>query len=122
MQTRFYWSVDRPSGLAPILSAMQLSTYAPADSSAPAFVVSKQIYANHYFDARLDVAALTDGPTPTPSTLVVLVRRVRFDHLASGGLFDLRGRVVRKLRDALRGEMVQTKQLVEQAYRERGTP
>ena len=122
VQTRFYWSVDRPSGLVPILSAMQLSTYAPADSSAPAFVVSKQIYANHYFDARLDVAALTDGPTPTPSTLVVLVRRVRFDHLASGGLFDLRGRVVRKLRDALRGEMVRTKQLVEQAYRERETP
>lgn len=120
--TRFYWSVDRPPGLAPILSATQLSTYASADPTAPSYVVSKQIYANHYFDARLDVAALTDGTSASPSTLVLLVRRVRFDHLASGGLFDLRGRVVRKLRDALRDEMTRTKQLVEQAYRERATP
>lgn len=120
--TRLYWSVDRPPGLVPILSATQLSTYESADPSVPSYVVSKQIYANHYFDARLDVAALTDGTSASPSTLVLLVRRVRFDHLASGGLFDLRGRVVRKLRDALRDEMVRTKQLVEQAYRERPTP
>lgn len=118
--TRLYWSVDRPPGLAPIMSAMQLSTYAGTDPRAPSFVVSKQIYANHYFDARLDVAALTD--VGSESTFVVLVRRVRFDHLASGGLFDLRGRVVRKLRDALRDELARTKQLVEEAYRTRTTP
>ena len=120
--TRLYWSVDRPSGLAPILSAMQLSTYESADPGAPAFVVSKQIYANHYFDARLDVAALTDGPSPGASTFVVLVRRVRFDHLVSGGLFDLRGRVVRKLRGALTDELAQAKRAVEEAYRARGIP
>lgn len=120
--TRIYWSIDRPPGLVPILSATQLSTYTSPDPDAPSYVVSKQIYANHYFDARLDVAALTDGPAASPSTFVLFVRRVRFDHLASGGLFDLRGRVVRKLRDALRDELARTKELVEQAYRERATP
>lgn len=117
--TRLYWSVDRPPGLAAIFSATQLSIYSAPDQSAPSFVVSKQIYANHYFDARLDVAVLSDVAGPAPATFVVLVRRIRFDHLASGGLFDLRGRVVRKLRDALRDEMARTKALVEEAYRAR---
>ena len=120
--TRLYWSVDRPSGLAPILSAMQLSTYAGADPATPSFVVSKQIYADHYFDARLDVAALTDATPAGTSTFVVFVRRVRFDHLVSGGLFDLRGRVVRKLRGALTDELTQAKRAVEEAYRARPTP
>jgi hypothetical protein len=80
------------------------------------FIATKQLYASHYFDSWLDVASLVAGPSPDPSTYVALVRRIRFDKLPSRGLFDVRGRVVRQLRDALREELSDTRQSVQAAY------
>ena len=47
---------------------------------------------------------------------LTFVRRIRFDKLPSRGLFDVRGRVVRQLRDALREELTSTRQRVHAAY------
>jgi hypothetical protein len=49
-------------------------------------------------------------------TCVLPPRRVRHDDLPSGGLFNLRGRVIRKLRDGTRDELARTKQMMETAY------
>ena len=77
------------------------------------FIATKQLYASHYFDSWLDVESLVAGPAPEPSTYVALVRRIRFDQLPSRGLFDVRGRIVRQLRDALRDELADTRQSVQ---------
>lgn len=111
-----YWAIDRRSGLKPILSVSQLSTFRGAGPGAPMFIATKQLYASHYFDSRLDVESLVAGAAPEPSTYVALVRRVRFDKLPSRALFDVRGRVVRQLRDALREELADTRQSVQAAY------
>jgi hypothetical protein len=111
-----FWAVDHKPGLKPILSVSRLSTFRGAGPGAPMFIATKQLYASHYFDAWLDVEALVAGPAPEPSTYVAFVRRVRFDHLPSRGLFDVRGRVVRQLRDALREELASTRQWVHAAY------
>jgi len=111
-----YWAVDHRAGLKPILTLSQLSTYRDSGSAAPMFIATKQLYASHYFNSWLDVEALVDHPSSAPSTYVVLVRRIRFDPLPSRGLFDVRGRIVRKLRDALRDELMRTRQAAQTAY------
>lgn len=116
-----HWTVDRPEGLTPIVSLVQRTTCIAADPRLPALMIAKQLYATHYFDARLDMTALAEGAGETPDTYALVVRRVRFDKLPSGGVFDLRGRVVRKLRNALREELAATKRYVEAAYERSGS-
>ena len=111
-----FWAVDRKPGLKPILALSRLSTFRGAGPGAPMFIATKQLYASHYFDAWLDVESLVAGPAPESSTYVAFVRRVRFDKLPSRGLFDVRGRVVRQLREALREELTSTRQRVHAAY------
>ena len=111
-----FWAIDRRSGLKPILSVSQLSTFRGAGPGAPMFVATKQLYASHYFDSWLDVESLVVGPAPEHATYVALVRRIRFDNLPNRRFFDVRGRVVRQLRDALREELSDTRQSVQAAY------
>jgi hypothetical protein len=111
-----FWAIDHRPGLKPILSVSQLSAFRGTGPDAPMLVATKQLYASHYFDARLDVEALVAAPPPGPGTYVALVRRVRFDHLPSRALFDVRGRVVRQLRDALREELADMRQSMQAAY------
>ena len=126
LETAIWWAIDDRPGLRPTLSVEHLATYSGSDPHAPTFIVTKQLYASHYFDAFLDVAALIDRASATVSssassgagagTYVLLLRRVRFDELPSGGLFNVRGRVIRKLRDGTRDELARTKQMMETAY------
>jgi hypothetical protein len=112
-----YWTVDHPEGLSPIVGVVQHTSTTPADGRTPTLLITKQIYANHYFDARLDIVAIADGPTEAePETYALVVRRVRFDKLPSGGMFDLRGRVVRKLRAALHDELTETRTRLQALY------
>lgn len=126
LENSIWWAIDDRPGLRPTLSVEHLVTYSGADPHAPTFIVTKQLYASHYFDAFLDVAALIDRASVAASstgssgagagTYVLLLRRVRFDELPSGGLFNVRGRVIRKLRDGTRDELARTKQMMETAY------
>ena len=111
-----FWAIDTHSGLKPILGVSQLSTFRGASPGTAMFIATKQLYASHYFDAWLDVESLVTGPTPESPTYVAFVRRVRFDKLPSRGLFDVRGRVVRQLRDALREELTDTRKAVQAGY------
>ena len=111
-----YWAIDHRPGVRPILSVAQLLKYAPADSKAPTFVATKILFANHYFDAFLDVTALVDRTSARGGTYVLLVRRARFDNLPGGGILNIRGRVMRKFRDAAHDELESLKQTIEAAY------
>jgi len=109
-----YWATDRLSSLRPILSITHLSIYEPAD--APLTLISaKQLYASHYFIGAFTLTTLLDRPdAPGGSgTYYIVVQRMRFDHLPSGGLLNIRGRVIRKLNDALAAELRQRKAALE---------
>lgn len=101
-----FWSEDQPPHLRRTLSATHLVLYTPPDLPGMTLVAAKQIYAKHYFEAAFDLTSVIDrtsagaGGAAAGSYLVVL-RRYRFDNLPSGGLLNIRGRVLNSLRDKM---------------------
>ena len=106
-----FWATDSASGLKPILSVTHLVSYAPPELPGVNVVASKQIYAIHYFEGAFDLAAIVDraGGGGKPGIYLVLLRRFRFDDLPSGGIMNIRGKVVGKLRDQMRVDLERQK-------------
>jgi len=106
-----FWATDSASGMKPILSVTHLVSYAPPELPGVNVVASKQIYANHYFEGAFDLAAIVDraGGGGKPGIYLVLLRRFRFDNLPSGGIVNIRGKVVGKLRDQMRVDLARQK-------------
>ncbi|PYP45928.1 MAG: hypothetical protein DMD50_09785 [Gemmatimonadetes bacterium] len=109
-----FWSEDRLPRLKPILSVTHLAIYAPPDLPEATFVAGKQIYADHYFEAGFDLTTVIDRQTTgaTPGIYLVLLRRSRFDDLPTG-LFNIRGKVIGKLRDQMRTDLERAKTTAE---------
>lgn len=107
-----YWSEDQLPRLRPILSIKHLALYAPPELAGATIVAEKQIYANHYFEAALELLTVVDR---SPGVYLLLLRRFRFDALPSGGLLNLRGRVIGKLRDQARADLEREKATAERA-------
>jgi hypothetical protein len=106
-----YWSDDALPSLRPILSITHLSVFTPPDLQGVTIVAGKQIYADHYFEAAFDLMAVVDRPTPTSKqgVYLIVIRRFRFDNLPSGGIINLRAKVVGKLRDKMRTDLEREK-------------
>lgn len=100
-----YWSSDRLPSLRPILGITHLSVYSPP--GAPLTLVSaKQLYASHYFLGSFTLTTILDRPDAAAGGVYyIVVQRMRFDHLPSGGLLNIKGRVTGKMQDALRAEL-----------------
>ena len=104
------WSVDEMPRLRPVMRVMQRVVYQPLDDPATTFVVSKQLYADHYFEAGLEALLFTDATRAGFATgggdgVIIATRRYRFDHLPSGGLLNIRGRVIGALRGGLADDL-----------------
>jgi len=109
-----FWSEDRLPRLKPILSVTHLAVYAPPELPMMTVVAGKQIYANHYFEAGLDLTTVVDRPTAANSGIyLMLLRRSRFDDLPTG-LFNIRGKVIGKLRDQMLVDLDREKATAEQ--------
>lgn len=108
----FYWSKDN-FGLRPVLSITHLSLHAPPPGAPAraALVVSKQIYATHYFDAALGITiALEDR---TGGSYMVVINRARTRSLASRFRGFVRGTVQRRSREAVEKMLRTTKESLE---------
>ncbi len=96
----FYWSTES-FGLKPVASITHVYVYVQPGRAA---IASKQIYASHYFDASLGLAAALDDPgdASNPGMYLVYLNRSRIDLL--GGFFGgLRRAILRgRLRDGMR--------------------
>jgi hypothetical protein len=114
-----FWANDSTAGLRPILSANHLVLYAPPETPDATVVVVKQLYASHYFEGGLDLMAVVDRPSSPAGVYLVAFRRFRFDQLQSGGVLNIRGRVVGKLRDQMRIDLERQKTMTETAFRGR---
>lgn len=93
-----YWSEDVLPRLRPILSVTHLVVYTPPELPGMTVVAAKQIYANHYFEAAVDLTAAVDRGAA--SVYLVVLRRYRFDNLP-GGILNIRGKAIGALRDQL---------------------
>ena len=95
----FFWSEDVMPRLRPILSVTHLVVFTPPELPGMTLAASKQIYANHYFEAAVDLTAVVDREG-NPGIYVVVLRRYRFDNLP-GGILNIRGKAIGALRDQL---------------------
>lgn len=102
-----FWSEDVMPRLRPILSVTHQIVYTPPELPSVTLVAAKQIYANHYFEAALDLTCIVDrqGQGGRPGSYLLVLRRFRFDNMPSGGLLNIRGRAVGALRDQLLADL-----------------
>ena len=105
MNEFLYWSTES-FGLKPVASITHVFIYVQPGRVVTA---SKQLYASHYFDASLGLAAaLEDRSDPsTPGMFLVYLNRSRIDLL--GGFFGgLRRAILRgRLRDGMRKNLAE---------------
>ena len=116
--SRITWELDRLSGLKPTLEVVERFIYAPAYASGETFMATKLLYASHYFESQIDCITLADAEPVDgkPASYLVIVRRQKFDDLPSGGLFNIRGKAIKRLRDGLRTTLASTRAEAVQAY------
>ena len=105
------WAVDALPHVRPVLRIVHEVTYTPSDVPGATVIATKQLYADHYFEAGLEViTALDDSLSGFTGdgrgTALAMVRHYRFDHLPSGGVLNLRGRVIDGLRDAVKNDLM----------------
>ena len=97
----------------------QKVVYSPPELRGSTLIASKQLYANHYLDGGLELADVvdrTDASAGAPAIYVLLLNRLHFDKLSSGGLLNIRGKVTGKLKDRTATSLREAKASSEQAY------
>ena len=97
-----FWSEDAMPHLRPILSVTHQVVYTPPELPGVTLVAAKQLYADHYFEAALDLTCVVDRQG---GSYLLVLRRYRFDNMPSGGLLNIRGRAVGALRDQLLADL-----------------
>jgi hypothetical protein len=114
-----YWAADQLPRMKPVLKIAHQIVYSPPELPGTTLVAGKLIYANHYFEAGLELmtaverdAAGSSGPT---GITLLMVRRYRFDQLP-GGLLNIRGRVSGAVRDLARDDLQRYKADYERAF------
>jgi hypothetical protein len=116
-----YWAVDEMPRMKPVMRVSHQIVYSPPELEAAAIVASKMLYANHYFEAGLEILTAIDGEGGSSGSEItlLLLRRYRFDQLPAG-LLNIRKRVSESVRDQGRADLVRLKAEHEQA-RKAGT-
>jgi hypothetical protein len=115
-----FWSEDDLPGLKPTVTITQQVVYAPPELPGATLIASKLLYAAHFLDGALELTAVVDqagnqasGPA---GSYLVLVRRLHFDNLPSGGALNVRGRVIGELLRRTTANLRDTKVRSERAY------
>jgi hypothetical protein len=105
----FYWTKDK-FGPKPTIAMYHVTVWRDARDPSRAAVASKQIYASHYFQAGLDLAALVDAPAG--GFYLVDVYRARIDPptgMLSGVLLGkIRGGIEQGVAEGLRTAKART--------------
>jgi hypothetical protein len=113
-----YWSSDEMPSLRPILNITHVSVYSPPSVPNMTLVSSKGIYANHYFEAALDVLGIADRPeSPETGVYVMFLRRYRFDNLTAG-IMSLRGRVTNEMKKFTQTDLTRIKTTYEASFKQ----
>ena len=111
-----FWSEDDLPGLKPTVTITHEVVYAPPELPGCTLIAAKQLYADHYLDGAIGLTAIIDRPTGQSGVYLVFLRRLHFDELPSGGLLDIRGKVIGKLRDQTSSALQEAKTTSERAY------
>jgi hypothetical protein len=116
-----YWSKER-FGFKPVISVTHVMIHRPPDPSLiDAYVISKQIYASHYFDASLAVTAVVDAPGADrrPAFYMMYLLRNRTPMLEGFFAALMKGPVRSRTRDGLVETLRVTRERLERDFRAR---
>jgi hypothetical protein len=107
---RIFWVMDSMPRVRPTLRVMQELTV--ASEPGVSALVARQVYANHYFEAGLEMLVVVDDAvahvtSAARGTLVISIRLYHFDQIPKIFIFDLRARVVERLEDAVVADLRQ---------------
>ena len=120
-----FWAEDDLPGLKPTVTITHEVVYAPPELPGTTLVASKLLYAAHFLDGALDLTAVVDqtgDQAAEPGGIfLVLFRRLHFDNLPSGGLLNLRSKVMGELLQRTTALLRDTKARSERAYAGRST-
>jgi hypothetical protein len=101
-------------GLKPVIAINHISIYKRKSDVGPqVLVASKQIYANHYFNAFLALTAFVNVPGATNGSYLVYENRSRADGLEGPFGKIKRGVVEKKALEGLRGIIAQSRASLE---------
>ena len=111
-----FWSETEAPRMRRTLTVTHLTIYSPPELPGTTLAAAKQIYASHYFEAAFDLTTILDRAKPDgpPGLYLIVLRRFRFDNLPSGGVINIRGRVVGSLRDQMLADLKREKATAEQ--------
>jgi len=113
LEERLVWSKIK-FGLKPVIAVNHISIYKRNSDAGPqVLVASKQIYANHYFNAFLALTAFVNVPGATNGSYLVYENRSRADGLEGPFGRIKRGVVEKKALEGLRGIIAQSKASLE---------
>jgi hypothetical protein len=107
-----YWSKEK-FGLKPTVSLTQVTIYRRRQE---VFVASKQLYANHYFEASIGLTVLAEAERSTAFWLMYL-NRSRIDALRGGWSGLKRSIAGRRIRKGLEANLRLTQERLEAAAR-----
>jgi len=120
VEEALFWAQDDLPGLRPTFVVSHRVVYTSPDLPGTTLIASKQLYAEHYLDGALGLTALVDEqdkqPPAQPGLYLVYLRQLHFDNLPSGGVVNLRHKVIGKLRERTAESLRQAKQRCERAY------
>lgn len=110
-----FWSETAAPRMRRTLTVTHVAVYSPPELPGTTLAAAKQIYANHYFEAAFELTTIVDRPKADGSSGVYLMvlRRFRFDNLPSGGLLNIRGKVVGSLREQMVADLAREKTAAE---------
>jgi hypothetical protein len=112
-----FWSETAAPRMRRTLTVNHLAVYSPPELPGTTLAAAKQIYANHYFEAAFDLTTIADRQRgdASPGLYLIVLRRFRFDNLPSGGLLNIRGKVIGSLRDQMLDDLLREKAIAEDA-------
>jgi hypothetical protein len=104
-------------GLKPVVSVTHFTTVRAGDSG-PTVLMSKQLYATHYFDASLGLTLLIDaGGSGGGATYLLYLGRTRTGSLQSRWRWWARSLVASRSREGVERMLTATRRRVEQDYK-----
>ena len=106
-----YWQ-ETDFGLKPVI---RLNHVVVRETAEDAVVISKMLYASHYFWTGIEIRALVPDPARGNGFWFATVNRSRSDGLSGFGGRMIRGRVRGEVEKGIQGAMKSTKQLLERA-------
>jgi hypothetical protein len=119
-----YWSKKKYDKLRPLVSINHVTIYERPQGKGNSLIASKQIYANHYFEASFELTALVEASAVADSTGFYLVyfNRSRFDTLRKDGPPGIKGKIKGEVHKKVEQEMNATKAEIEALYQKANLP